>query len=91
MGFQEPRPLESDRAIIPRPDRLELLLGASSDAASSRWNQVALSLAGWRAIDGSRPRDPSGQVHGLIAPRSGKTTTLDVISGYSPSSPARSG
>ena len=42
-----------------------------------------LSFGGVRAIDGLDLEIRSGQVHGLIGPNgSGKTTTLNVISGY---------
>jgi ABC-type branched-subunit amino acid transport system ATPase component len=44
---------------------------------------VALSFGGVRAIDGLDLEIRRGQVHGLIGPNgSGKTTTLNVISGY---------
>ena len=51
--------------------------------ARSTLEQVALSFGGVRAIDGLDLEIRSGQVHGLIGPNgSGKTTTLNVISGY---------
>jgi ABC-type branched-subunit amino acid transport system ATPase component len=44
---------------------------------------VALSFGGVRAIDGLDLEIRPGEVHGLIGPNgSGKTTTLNVISGY---------
>ena len=44
---------------------------------------VVLSFGGVRAIDGLDLDVQPGQVHGLIGPNgSGKTTTLNVISGY---------
>ena len=44
---------------------------------------MALSFGGVRAIDGLDLEIRPGQVHGLIGPNgSGKTTTLNVISGY---------
>jgi ABC-type branched-subunit amino acid transport system ATPase component len=44
---------------------------------------VVLSFGGVRAIDGLDLQIRPGQVHGLIGPNgSGKTTTLNVISGY---------
>jgi ABC-type branched-subunit amino acid transport system ATPase component len=83
LDFKNRRPLESDRAIIPRPELVESLLGAPPDAGALTLEEVALSFGGVHAIDGLdleiRPR----QVHGLIGPNgSGKTTTLNVISGY---------
>ena len=53
------------------------------DAGALTLEQVALSFGGVRAIDGLDLEIRSGQVHGLIGPNgSGKTTTLNVISGY---------
>jgi ABC-type branched-subunit amino acid transport system ATPase component len=83
LDFRNRRPLESDRAIVPRPDRLERLLDAAPDAGLLTLEQVALSFGGVRAIDGLDLEIRPSQVHGLIGPNgSGKTTTLNVISGY---------
>ena len=83
LDYKNRRPLESDRAIIPRPDRLVRLLGTPPDAGLLKLEQVALSFGGVRAIDGLDLEIRPGQVHGLIGPNgSGKTTTLNVISGY---------
>ncbi len=83
LDFKNRRPLESDRAIIPRPELLESLLGAPPDAGALTLEEVALSFGGVRAIDGLDLEIRPGQVHGLIGPNgSGKTTTLNVISGY---------
>jgi ABC-type branched-subunit amino acid transport system ATPase component/ABC-type branched-subunit amino acid transport system permease subunit len=83
LDFKNRRPLESDRAIIPRPNLLERLFGAAPDAGALTLEQVALSFGGVRAIDGLDLEIRPGQVHGLIGPNgSGKTTTLNVISGY---------
>ncbi|TMJ22889.1 MAG: branched-chain amino acid ABC transporter ATP-binding protein/permease, partial [Alphaproteobacteria bacterium] len=83
LDFKNRRPLESDRAIIPRPDLLERLLGTTPDAGALTLQQVALSFGGVQAIDGLDLEIRPGQVHGLIGPNgSGKTTTLNVISGY---------
>jgi branched-chain amino acid transport system ATP-binding protein len=83
LDFKNRRPLESDRAIVPRPDLVARLLDAVSDAGSLTLEQVALSFGGVRAIDGLDLEIRRGQVHGLIGPNgSGKTTTLNVISGY---------
>ena len=44
---------------------------------------MTLSFGGVRAIDGLDLTIRPGEVHGLIGPNgSGKTTTLNVISGY---------
>jgi branched-chain amino acid transport system permease protein len=83
LDFKNRRPLESDRAIIPRPDLLGPLLGAAPDAGALTLEQVSLSFGGVQAIDGLDLEIRPGQVHGLIGPNgSGKTTTLNVISGY---------
>ncbi|MGB6894312.1 MAG: branched-chain amino acid ABC transporter ATP-binding protein/permease [Xanthobacteraceae bacterium] len=83
LDFENRRPLESHRAIIPRPDLLARLLGPAPDAGALTLEQVALSFGGVQAIDGLDLEIRPGQVHGLIGPNgSGKTTTLNVISGY---------
>jgi branched-chain amino acid transport system permease protein len=59
------------------------LLGAPRDAGTLTLEQVALSFGGVKAIDDLDLVIRPGQVHGLIGPNgSGKTTTLNVISGY---------
>jgi branched-chain amino acid transport system permease protein len=83
LDFKNRRPLESGRAIIPRPELLGRLLAAPADAGALTLEQVALAFGGVHAIDGLDLEIRSGQVHGLIGPNgSGKTTTLNVISGY---------
>jgi branched-chain amino acid transport system permease protein len=83
LDFKNRRPLESGRAIIPRPELLERLLPTSNAAGALTLEQVALSFGGVKAIDGLDLEIRPGQVHGLIGPNgSGKTTTLNVISGY---------
>jgi branched-chain amino acid transport system permease protein len=83
LDFKNRRPLESDRAIVPRPELVPRLLGTAPDAGALTLHQVALSFGGVKAIDGLDLEINPGQVHGLIGPNgSGKTTTLNVISGY---------
>ena len=84
LDFKNRRPLESDRAIIPRPDLLGRLLGApAAGAGALTLEGVALSFGGVHAIEDLDLEIRPGQVHGLIGPNgSGKTTTLNVISGY---------
>jgi ABC-type branched-subunit amino acid transport system ATPase component/ABC-type branched-subunit amino acid transport system permease subunit len=83
LDFKNRRPLESGRAIIPRPELLPRLLPTSHAAGALMLEQVALSFGGVKAIDGLDLKIKPGQVHGLIGPNgSGKTTTLNVISGY---------
>ena len=83
LDFKNRKPLESNRAIVPRPELLAELLdhGRATDAIVL--TGVVLSFGGVRAIDGLDVRIVPGQVHGLIGPNgSGKTTTLNVISGF---------
>ncbi len=83
LDFKNRRPLASDRAIVPRPELLPRLLGTPADAGALTLEQVALSFGGVHAIDGLDLEIRPSQVHGLIGPNgSGKTTTLNVISGY---------
>ncbi|MGA8693512.1 MAG: branched-chain amino acid ABC transporter ATP-binding protein/permease [Xanthobacteraceae bacterium] len=83
LDFKNRRPLASGRAIIPRPDLLKQLLHVPADAGALTLEQVALSFGGVKAIDGLDLEIRAGQVHGLIGPNgSGKTTILNVISGY---------
>jgi branched-chain amino acid transport system permease protein len=83
LDFKNRRPLETHRAIVPRPESLEQLIGAKPKAGALTLEGVALSFGGVRAIDGLDLAIHAGQVHGLIGPNgSGKTTTLNVISGY---------
>ena len=83
LDFKNRRPLASDRAIIPRPDLLKQLLDVPRDPGALTLEQVALSFGGVKAIDGLDLEIRTSQVHGLIGPNgSGKTTILNVISGY---------
>src|SRR6185369_14074154 len=83
LDFKNRRPLQSNRAIIPRPDLLPRLLGSNRDPGLLTLERVALSFGGLRAVDGLDLTIRPGEVHGLIGPNgSGKTTTLNVISGY---------
>jgi branched-chain amino acid transport system permease protein len=83
LDFKNRRPLESNREIAPRPDLLPRVLGQQSDTGTLALDGLVLSFGGVRAIDRLNLVIRSGQVHGLIGPNgSGKTTTLNVISGY---------
>jgi branched-chain amino acid transport system permease protein len=83
LDFKNRRPLESHRAIVPRPELLPRLLDTPAAGGALALERVALSFGGVRAIDGLDLEIRPGQVHGLIGPNgSGKTTTLNVISGY---------
>lgn len=83
LDLRNRKPLEDDRAIVPRPVLLPDMLDhvAARDRITLRG--VMLSFGGVRAIDGLDLEIRPGQVHGLIGPNgSGKTTTLNVISGF---------
>jgi ABC-type branched-subunit amino acid transport system ATPase component/ABC-type branched-subunit amino acid transport system permease subunit len=83
LDFKNRRPLASDRAIVPRPELLPRLIGDPTAAGALTLKQVAVQFGGVHAIDGIDLEIRPGQVHGLIGPNgSGKTTTLNIISGY---------
>ena len=83
IDFKNRKPLQSNRAIMPRPELLPRLLKQDEDPGVLALEQVQLHFGGVRAIDGLDLTIVPGQVHGLIGPNgSGKTTTLNVISGY---------
>jgi branched-chain amino acid transport system permease protein len=85
LDFRNRRPLASNRAIIPRPAALGAIVRASAGAGGRKLSLrgIALSFGNVRAIDGLDLDVAPGQIHGLIGPNgSGKTTTLNVISGY---------
>ncbi|MEN0076793.1 MAG: ATP-binding cassette domain-containing protein, partial [Paracraurococcus sp.] len=77
------RKLPENRAVIPRPELLPALLGQQPQHAGLTLRDIVLSFGGVRAIDGLDLDLRPGEVHALIGPNgSGKTTTLNVISGY---------
>jgi branched-chain amino acid transport system permease protein len=83
LDTESRRPLLAGRVINPRPERLRTLLPARSEAAALVLDGLALSFGGVRAVDGVGLTVKSGQIHGLIGPNgSGKTTMLNIISGY---------
>ncbi|WP_233235910.1 ATP-binding cassette domain-containing protein [Bordetella sp. LUAb4] len=93
LDFRSRRPLPANRRIIPDAAPLDRLLGRAGkqherghpygNAEGIVLRDVVLSFGGVRAIDGLTLAITPGQVHGLIGPNgSGKTTTLNVISGY---------
>ncbi len=83
LDVRSRRALPRDRAILPHLGALGELLNADRAPAAMALRGVVLSFGGVRAIDGLDLDVCSGQVHGLIGPNgSGKTTTLNVISGY---------
>jgi branched-chain amino acid transport system permease protein len=85
LDHKSRRPLEQHRAIVPRPELLPEVLDRPASAGTQvlSLKGIALHFGGVRAIDGLDLEIRGGEVHGLIGPNgSGKTTTLNVISGY---------
>jgi ABC-type branched-subunit amino acid transport system ATPase component len=83
LDFRNRRPLPSNRAIVPRPAALGDVMRKSAGGRMLSLRGVSLSFGNVRAIDGLDLDVAPGQIHGLIGPNgSGKTTTLNVISGY---------
>jgi ABC-type branched-subunit amino acid transport system ATPase component/ABC-type branched-subunit amino acid transport system permease subunit len=83
LDYRNRRPLKQHREIVPRPELLSQLLGEHRDGGAIVLSDIALNFGGVRAIDGLSLEIRSGEVHGLIGPNgSGKTTALNVISGY---------
>ena len=75
------RPLHTDRRITPHITLLPDLLHPRGGIL--RLSGVALNFGAVRAIDGLDLLLHGGEVHGLIGPNgSGKTTTLNAISGF---------
>src|SRR5246500_325750 len=83
LDVRNRRPLASNRAIVPRPAALGGVVRAGAGNRTLCLRGIALSFGNVRAIDGLDLDVKPGQIHGLIGPNgSGKTTTLNVISGY---------
>src|SRR5437868_4294915 len=83
LDYKNRRPLTQHREIVPRPELLDRVLGARTGNSVITLSNIELHFGGVRAIDGLDLEIRSGEVHGLIGPNgSGKTTTLNVISGY---------
>jgi branched-chain amino acid transport system permease protein len=83
LDFKNRRPLKRHREIRPRPELLQHAMDQSAQPSLIALKRLTLSFGGVRAIDGVDLEIRTGEVHGLIGPNgSGKTTTLNVISGY---------
>jgi ABC-type branched-subunit amino acid transport system ATPase component/ABC-type branched-subunit amino acid transport system permease subunit len=83
LDTESRKPLIADRNIEPRPELLRSLLPGRPEPSELVLKDLALGFGGVRAVDGVDLTVKSGQVHGLIGPNgSGKTTTLNIISGY---------
>jgi branched-chain amino acid transport system permease protein len=85
LDFKSRTPLPHDRAILPKLREVAQFAPVSATADAVNVTDVALSFGAVRAIDGTSLQIRPGQIHGLIGPNgSGKTTILNVISGYYP-------
>jgi branched-chain amino acid transport system permease protein len=83
LDYKNRRPLEQHREIVTRPELLPRLLRRQGGENALALRGIELRFGGVRAIDGLDLEVRSGEVHGLIGPNgSGKTTVLNVISGY---------
>jgi branched-chain amino acid transport system permease protein len=83
LDFRNRRPLASNRAIVPRPAALAECMGRNAGSSTLSLRGVTLAFGNVRAIDNLDLDVRPGEIHGLIGPNgSGKTTTLNVISGY---------
>jgi ABC-type branched-subunit amino acid transport system ATPase component len=77
------RKLPERRLIVPRPELVASLIARQTDGPALIVSGVRLSFGGVRAIDGLDLELRPGEAHGLIGPNgSGKTTTLNVVSGF---------
>jgi branched-chain amino acid transport system permease protein len=83
LDLRNRRPLASNRTIVPRPAALAECFRKSAGNETLKLRGITLSFGNVRAIDNLDLDVKPGEIHGLIGPNgSGKTTTLNVISGY---------
>jgi branched-chain amino acid transport system ATP-binding protein/branched-chain amino acid transport system permease protein len=83
LDFRNRRPLASNRAIVPRPAALAECMRRSAGSGTLSLRGLTLSFGNVRAVDNLDLDVEPGKIHGLIGPNgSGKTTTLNVISGF---------
>ncbi|MFZ5784548.1 MAG: ABC transporter permease subunit [Pseudomonadota bacterium] len=83
LDYKNRRPLEQHREIVTRPELLPRILKRQDGGGALELRGIELHFGGVRAIDGLDLEVRPGEVHGLIGPNgSGKTTALNVISGY---------
>jgi len=83
LDWRNRKPLEKHRVIVPRPAVLSELLPTQTVSESLMLRGIVVSFGAVRAVDGLDLEIRPGQVHGLIGPNgSGKTTVLNVVSGY---------
>ena len=83
LDLRNRRPLASNRAIVPRPAALAECFRKTAGDKTLKLRGITLSFGNVRAIDNLDLDVKPGEIHGLIGPNgSGKTTTLNAISGY---------
>jgi len=83
LDFGGRSPLPANRRIQPELNAVHQILAEVPNDGHIVLQNLHLSFGGVKAINGLDLRIHGGQVHGLIGPNgSGKTTTLNVISGY---------
>jgi branched-chain amino acid transport system ATP-binding protein/branched-chain amino acid transport system permease protein len=83
LDFNNRRPLEKHRSVTPQTSHLATLNPHQHSQQTLGLENIVLSFGSVRAIDGVTLSVRPGKIHGLIGPNgSGKTTTLNVISGY---------
>ena len=85
LDFGGRRPLETRRVIAPAQSMLPALFVTARQPATLRLAGIVQSFGGVRAVDDLSLTVMPGKIHGLIGPNgSGKTTVLNVISGFYP-------
>ncbi len=83
LDFKNRKPLVSNRAIVPRASAIAEILQSVQARETLTLRKLVLSFGGVRAVDGVDLEVLPGEIHGLIGPNgSGKTTILNIISGY---------
>ena len=83
LDFNNRRPLEKHRTVAPQTAMLAALNPHKVSRQTLSLQDIVLTFGSVRAIDGVSLDVKPGKIHGLIGPNgSGKTTTLNVISGY---------
>ena len=83
LDFNNRRPLAKHRTVAPQTSLLAALNAHHSSQKVLGLQNIVLTFGSVRAIDGISLDVKPGKIHGLIGPNgSGKTTTLNVISGY---------